>query len=207
MGKINDDENLLRYHSKKDSSSKSKRKKRIRQELELSHKNYKQSKILDDTSKLEPTATVSNDDISKSATKQCVDDSCDEMSIIPDTIPSSSSNKTTSTKDKSTNIENKFDALSSEPVIRSDDNNDLEVLQGWFSWSNQSNWSRGLSDIGNACDVKSSTVLEYYKRFLHPRRFTLLPVVQEFLKSCDDADVCYLVDITSAAPLMILGQL
>lgn len=100
-----------------------------------------------------------------------------------------------------------FDALTSDPITQNHTNKELEVLQGWFSWSNQSSWSRELSEIGSACDISKVAVLEYYKKVLHPRRSSLLPVVQEYLKQCDDADVCYLVNISSAAPLMILGQI
>jgi len=106
----------------------------------------------------------------------------------------------------SNDTQQKFDALSSAPVISTNDDKELEILQGWFSWSNQRCWSRDLSNIGNACDIRCATVLEYYKKFLHPYRSSLLTVVQDFLTSCQDADVCYLVSITAAAPLMILGQ-
>lgn len=99
-----------------------------------------------------------------------------------------------------------FDALTSDPHIGMEDNKDLEVLQGWFSWSNQSSWSRDLAEIGDACDVARGAVSLYYKKFLHSRRTSLLGVVQKFLTTCQDADVCYLVDIQAAAPLMILGQ-
>ena len=139
--------------------------------------------------------TILEDDMSISN----IDTSYDDLQIHPGVISSIDPN------DDQTEMK-KFDALSNDPTDTESDDKELETLQGWFSWSNQSPWSRELSDIAKACDVTYAGVLEYYKRHLHPRRASLLPVVQEYLKKCQDADVCYLVNISAAVPLMILGQ-
>lgn len=102
-----------------------------------------------------------------------------------------------------------FDALSDAPLTNIT-NEQHEVFQGWFSWCNQSDWSRDLDQIQTASGhggPSKATILDYYKAYLHPRRTALLQKVQEYLKNSQEADVCYLVNITSAAPLMLLGQL
>jgi len=144
-----------------------------------------------------------NNEVVESADMQ---DFYEEIKIKPMAVYSSNVTSDNDNDNDASTVSTYFDALSSDPIAQTHSNKELEVLQGWFSWSNQSSWSRELTEIGSACDVSKVATIEYYKKVLHPRRSILLPVIQEYLKKCDEADVCYLVDISSAAPLMILGH-
>lgn len=99
-----------------------------------------------------------------------------------------------------------FDALSSDPVNDEKQDRELEVHQGWFSWSNQKCWGRDLHQIENSSTASRLQILEFYKKYFHANRLQFLQVLQDFMKTSVDGDVCYLVSITAAAPLMIVGQ-
>jgi len=48
----------------------------------------------------------------------------------------------------------------------------------WYEWTNEKPWDRGLKQIEASCNISGSSVQEFYKKKLYPRRKDLLELLQ-----------------------------
>jgi len=80
-------------------------------------------------------------------------------------------------------------------------NTDIDVLQGWYSWSDQKKWTRTLKEIELSSSVPQNLIYNFYTKYVHTNRTTFLQVIQEYLEK-QSHNNCHLVKITTVALLI-----
>ena len=84
-----------------------------------------------------------------------------------------------------------FDVFSHAPIVENQPEKiEYEMRRMWDAWAEQMAWSRSLDEIEQSCSTSRTTILNLYKSSMHPRRESLLKVLQNAIDAEQaDSDV------------------
>ena len=107
-------------------------------------------------------------------------------SIKKETKPSEDENEEDGDSDKEP-----FDVFSHAPIVENQPEKiEYEMRRMWDAWAEQMAWSRSLDEIEQSCSTSRTTILNLYKSSMHPRRESLLKVLQNAIDAEQaDSDV------------------